>query len=256
MLFSNRARAQRPRPFARLAVSSFVIAVLLTPRAPAFASSHEDDQQRLGLPGAPVEAFAGEITYEFDSISNTTTATYVAPLGHRGLMHGILFAAPTVHTITVTYQFAGRIASHVPDTLRLVLESDDYVDPGSANPFVFGTEPIISIGIGGRSFQHSISVSQRIQLETGPPAQPDRMLLPDGRPEHTQRPQVERAHVRQRATSWFSSCEFLSMIDEREIRGTVAGVDFSLNHDVVTGLKLLAAEMLPETAQQRSIDCR
>src|SRR5256714_1469383 len=255
ILLFSRVRAQKPRAFARLAGSALVIALLLVPRSQIFASSHEDDQQRVALPAASVEPFAGEITYEFDSVSNKTTATYVAPLGNRGLVHHILFAAPAVHTITVTYRFVGRIASHIPDTVRVMLESDEYIDPNSANSFGFGNQSVISIGIAGGAFQHSVSVSRRIERETRSRPHPERGALPDLHPPAMQLPQIELAHVRQRATSWFSSCEFLLMIGEQEIRGTVDGVDFSLNHEVVTGLKALAAEMLPDSAEQRSIDC-
>ena len=256
MFFSRRACALRPRPFARSALSGFVIALLVTPRAPVFASSHEDEQQHVGLPATPVETFAGEITYEFDSVLNKTTATYVAPLQNRGLVRQILFGAPTVHTITVAYQFAGRIASRVPDTIRVELDSDDYIDPASTNPFVFVPQPIMSIGIDGRAVQHSLSISQRIELETASPAHNYRVVTPNGYPQPIQLPRIERAHVKRKATSWFSSCEFLSMLDEHEIRGTVAGQNFTLDREVVTGLKLLAAGMLPDSEPRRSIDCR
>jgi hypothetical protein len=256
MLFSRRVRAQMARAFAWLAVCGFVTVLLLIPRAAVLASSPEDDQQHLGLPTAPLDAFAGEITYEFDSVSNKTTATYVGPLGNRDFVHRVFLAGPTVHTITVTYQFAGRIAAHIPDTVRVMLESDEYIDPNSANTFVFGPQAVISIATSARAFQHSLSVSRRIELESGPPprAEMEESLNPHRQIVHL--PQLELAHVRQRATSWFSSCEFLSMIAEREIHGSLAGVSFNLNHEVVNGLKTLAAEMLPDNAGQRSIDCR
>lgn len=240
---------------ARLALSGFVIALLLTPRAPVFASSHEDEQQHVGLPAASVETFAGEISYEFDSVLNKTTATYVAPLGKRGLVRQIFFAAPTVHTITVAYQFASRIASRVPDSIRVELDSDDYIDPDSANPFVFVTQPLMSIGIGGRVVQHSLSVSERIEIETGSLVHPY-WVTANGFLQPTQTPLIKRAHVKRRATSWVSSCEFLSMLDEKEIRGAIAGQDFILDRDVVTGLRLFAAGMLPDSETRRAIDCR
>lgn len=253
MLFFHRARAQQ-RPFACIATSALV-AMFFTPWGPVFASSPEDDQQRVWLPSAPVEAFAGEITYEFDSASNKTTATYVAPLGSRSLLHHVFFGAPTVHTITVSYQFAGRISSHVPDTVRMVLDADEYIDAALADRFPLENEPIITFGIGGHAVQHSLSVSQRIEVEAGSSAQSGSVVMRGGYQQPAQLPQIDRAHVRLKATSWLAGCEFLSMIDEREIRGTVAGVDFTLNHEVVTGLKVLAAEMLPDSGQQRSIDC-
>jgi hypothetical protein len=44
------------------------------------------------------------------------------------------------------------------------------------------------------------------------------------------------------------------MIDQSEIRGTVGGLDFEVNHSVVAGLNRFAAEMLSPEAE-RFIDC-
>jgi hypothetical protein len=120
MSFSYRVRAQRQRLFVRPAVSGVIVAMLLTPYAPAFAKSDED-MQRVRLPSAPAEEF--------------------------------------------------------------------------------------------------------------------------------------EAHVSRKATALFSICEFLSLIDQREVQGTVAGLDFTLNRRVLTGLRLFAAQMLPDGAEERSIDC-
>src|SRR2546423_1890270 len=86
--------------FVTKAVIALVMAMLLAQHR-VFASSYEADQQRTSLPALRSEAFTGEITYEFDSVLNQTTATFVAPLGKRDLLHRI-FSQPTVHTIVVS----------------------------------------------------------------------------------------------------------------------------------------------------------
>jgi hypothetical protein len=236
----------------RLALGGLFTALVLCPLAAAFAKSHEDDQQRLWLPSAPAEG-RGEITYEFDSVFNQTTATYVAPLGERDLVHR-LFSTPTVHTIIATYQINGRIASRLPDTIRVLLESDELVDADSQSRFTVVTARTLDVGVGGRVVEHSLSVAQRIVLDARPRGMPENTVRgPDH--ERFQLPaQGPLAHVRRKATAWFSLCEFLSLIDQPEIHGTVAGLDFRLNHEVVAGLNRFAAEMLPDGAQ-RFVDC-
>lgn len=228
--------------------------MLVVPWAPAFASSDENDQQRAWLPSVPNEAFAGEISYNFDSVLNKTTATYIAPLGKRDFLHRVFFAAPTVHTIIASYEFAGRIASHIPDTIRVRLQSDEYIAAISENQYVLGTERTLTIDLGARAVQHYLSLSQRIELDSSL-----RMARPAvGMTPRTQgpfSPQIKQAHVTRTATTWVSTCEFLSMIDQREIRGTVAGQNFTLNGEVVAGLRLFAATILPDSARNRSIDC-
>lgn len=227
---------------------------ILCPSA-AFASN--DEQQRVWLPSAPAEA-RGEISYDFDSVLNQTTATYVAPLGKRDLVHR-LFATPTVHTIIATYRFNGRIASHAPDTIRVLLESDEYAELDPESPFVLGAARTLNIAVGHRIVEHSISVSQRVELGAQPRGgHENSVFTPDhGRLEQrgqTQLAQAELARVRSKATAWFSICEFLSLIDQREIRGTVAGLDFTLNPAVVAGLNRFASEMLPDDVP-RFVDC-
>ena len=253
MSFSCRVPAQRQRLFARLALSG-VVAAILVPSAPAFAKSHED-QQRAWLPSAPVEVFAGEIIYEFDSALNKTKATFVAPLGKVDLVHRLFFPPPTVHTITATYQFSSRFASHVPDTVRVLLQSDEYTAATSAGEVGTLGDVTMTIGIGQLAVQHSLSVSQRTELDLSPRRMPIRTSFTTGSLQEVRQPQINQVHISRKATAWFPICEFLSLIDQPEIQGTVGGLDFSVNRPVVTGLRLFAAQMLPDGTDERSIDC-
>jgi hypothetical protein len=134
------------------------------------------------------------------------------------------------------------------------LESDDYVDAASLNRFDILTDPTLTIAVGDRIDQHSLSVSQHVKLETRPRAIPENMVVaPDQYPFVRVR-ELPQARITRRATAWLSACEFLSMINQPEIQGTVDGLDFNLNQLVVAGLDRFAAQMLPADAQ-RFINC-
>jgi len=251
--------ARRPRAHARWCVAHLAFCVLLISlvpsRATAFATSRADDQQHAWLPVAPLEEFAGEITYKFDSVLNTTTAAYVAPLRSDDLLHRILFLTPTVHTIKATYQFEGRTASHVPDSIRVVLLSDEVVESPSERDFLFSENREISIKSGRSAVHHGLSMSLRIDLDSNTRVFSNQISLPPDKRDPRRLPPVVRAHITRRSAAWFPICEFLSLIEQPTVEGTVAGLDFTLNHKVVTGLKLFAAEMLPDVVQDRSVAC-
>ena len=249
---------------ARGAVKSFapsltfrvlLFAIVVASRAPALAPSNPNDQQRVWLPASPSGAFAGEVSYVFDSVLNTTTASYVAPLRPEGLLRRILFPTPTVHTIKATYQFHGRVAWRVPDSVNLTFVSDEYDLAPSGNEFFFGTAAAMTVRFGKGGPQILRRVSQRIQLDTSSPATLNRVESRLGRQRSMQIPAIERTHLTRIATTSLSICEFLALVDRRAIDGTVGGLEFTLNLKVVAGLKRFAAEMLPDLSQERSIDC-
>ncbi|HJQ09756.1 MAG TPA: hypothetical protein VJ840_01875 [Gemmatimonadaceae bacterium] len=227
--------------------SVFAMTLLLAPQM-AFASLDQDEQQYTSLPGIRSEAFTGEIAYEFDSVLNQTTATFVAPLGKRDLLHR-LFAVPTVHTLVVSYHFTGRVAADLPDSIRVRLESDAYVDSTSSHWFDVLGERTLDIAVGESTVQHSLSISQRIELDTHAGGISQNTVVAPDRQRFLQVRQTPLARVRRRATAWFSICEFLAMIAQPEIHGTVGGLGFSVSHEVVAGLNRFAAEMQPVGAQ-------
>lgn len=256
IFFGIRAKDRGPRTSARDAVTVLLLAIFLTPWTPVYARSDGSAQQRIWLPSAPVEAFAGEIRFDFDSVLNKTTVSYTAPLGKRDFLHRVFLATPTVHTISASYEFAGRISSHVPDTIRVRLESDEYMVATPENRFGLGTERTMTIDVGEHPVQRYLSLSQRIELDSNSRTGSSR-LGSGGRAQDSFRlAEVRQVHVKRRATAGFTTCEFLSLINQREIRGTVAGLEFTVNREVIIGLNLFAAKMLPDSAQDRSVDCR
>jgi hypothetical protein len=240
---------------ASITLRVLLIALVVSSRATAFAPSNPNDQQRVWLPASPNGAFAGEVSSVFDSVLNKTTATYVAPLRSEGLLRRILFPTPTVHTIKATYEFRGRIASHVPDSVHLTFVSDEYNAAPPRNEFFCGSAQEMTIRFGQAAPQNLLRVSQRIQLDSSSPATINRVEFSSGRQPSIQIPAIELAHVTRTATASLSICEFLALVDRRAIDGTVGGLEFTLNREVVAGLKLFAAKMLPDVTQERSIDC-
>ncbi|MFL5483586.1 MAG: hypothetical protein ACJ8AK_15495 [Gemmatimonadaceae bacterium] len=253
-MLANRAWAQTQHGVAVVAINIVLIAMVLTPWRRVCASPDENDQQRVSLPAGPIDVFAGEITYDFDSVLNKTTASYTAPLGKRDFLHRVFFSRPTVHTISASYVFAGRIASRVPDTISVRLDSDEYIDVTSESRFDIAHRTM-TLDLGEHSPQHFLSLSQGIEIDSTSRAGHSRRGA-DARIQDSFRlPEIKEAHVKRRATTWLSTCDFLSLINQREVRGTVADLDFVLYREVVTGLRLFAAQMLPDSARERSVDC-
>ena len=251
MSLSLPAYADSQRTFVRSLVCAVVIAMLLGPHR-AFANSRDDVQQRMWLPVAPTDA-RGEITYDFDSLLNRTTATYVAPLGKRDLVHR-LFAAPTVHTIVARYQFNGRFATRAPDTIGVLLEADAYIAPASEHPPSVATNYPLNIGVREHTLEHSLSIADSFELErTWGEPQENNSAGPE-RHRFSGSPSAGLVHIRRRATARLSTCEFLALIGQHEIRGTVAGLDFTIDPEVVAGLNRFASEMASGDGQ-RFIDC-
>jgi hypothetical protein len=243
-----------------------LIAFGISSRASALALSNSE-QQRALPPTISSEAFTGEISYQFDSVLNKTTATYIAPLSSGGLLHRIFFPTPTVHTIKATYEFDGRRPSHVPDSVRVTFVSDEYTPTPNHTPspataptpaaaeFFYGLQPEIAIRFGGGPAHRLVGVSQRVQLDSGFRPTTNRIGSKADNEPLMQMPLIEQAHITRTATASLSICEFLSLIERSAVDGTVGGLEFTLNQKVVAGLKLFAAEMLPDVAQERSVDC-
>src|SRR3954470_521314 len=220
-MLSHRAWAQTQLGVALVAINVILVAMVLTPWRPACASPDENDQQRVSLPAAPIDVFAGEIIYDFDSVLNKTTASYTASLGKRDFLHRVLFSTPTVHTITASYVFAGRIASRVPDTISVRLDSDEYIGVTSESKFDLAHRTM-TLDLGEHSGQHYLSLSQGIEIDSTSRTLSNRLGAVARAQDHARLIEIEQAHVRRRATTWLSACDFLSLINQPEVRGTVA----------------------------------
>jgi len=236
---------------------TFLLASLvLSLPSPVFARSQQADQRYSASGSASTERFVGDITYEFDSVFNRTIATYRAPLGKRDFFHRVFFPPPTVRRITASYEFPGRIPTLVPDSIRVVFESEEYIAVTSGSRLALATEHDITIGRGDDAVRHPLLLSRRIEVDSGPGRLANSVVFnPRGEP-FIQLPQIKEVRVESRATASLSLCEFLWLTGQGDMRGTVAGLDFTLEPAVLAGLRVFAMEMLPNDADRRSTDCR
>lgn len=244
----------------RLATASVLIGValaLIIPAEESWGSPTEiDAQQRIFLPAAPAEAFSGEIEYEFDTLRNVTRAQFQASLDAHGILGRMFLAAPTVHTIIATYQFAGRSVTRVPDSIRISLLSDEYVEQTREehNALPPATRPLLELNMAHIHASYGIAFAQRMVSKSGDSIFPETLHLPD-RPMRVQMLQTRQVQITRTATSFLSICEFLELISEEDVKGTVAGLDFALSHRVIAGLREFASQMKSNEVGAASVSC-
>src|SRR5438105_2328909 len=108
------SKGSRVRASRIAVVITITLATAMSPK-PAQASARENEAElQLQLSSAAAEPFAGQIEYSFDSSLNMTHVRLSAPLDIRGVLGRMFLAPPVVHTLIVSYEFAGRSISHVP----------------------------------------------------------------------------------------------------------------------------------------------
>ncbi len=222
--------------------------------APVLASAPQVDRPYVASPFAQEERFAGDITYEFDSVLNRTTAAYRASLAKRDILHRLFFPPPDVHTIAVSYEYPGRVAAHVPDSVRIFLEVDEYRTATSQSQLALGAEREVSFDVGGRVISPPVSMVSRAEFDSSP-AGPVVRVMSGRMQEQIQLPKLQQVHISRQATVRLSLCEFLTLTSQREMRGTVAGLQFSLDREVLAGLALFAAEMSRDSNDRPANAC-
>lgn len=244
----------------RLATASTLLAVALALTVSAGVSwgspTENDAQQRIFLPAAPPEVFSGEIGYDFDTLRNVTRARFQASLDAHGILGRMFLAAPTVHTIIATYQFAGRSVTRVPDSIRISLRSDEYVEQPreEQNALPSAVRPLLELNMAHMHASYGIAFAQQMVSKSGDSISPERLHLPD-RHMPVQMLQTRQVQITRTATSFLSICEFLALISEDEVKGTVAGLDFALSHRVIAGLREFASQMKPNEVGTAGVSC-
>src|SRR4051812_14945193 len=240
-----RARARQRRFVA------FTFAPILVPFAlliPAAMRGMPDAStiapQRTWQPPATAEAFSGEMQYEFDSTLNRTSARFVVALGSRGIVHKIFFSNPVVHTLVVSYKYAGMRASRGPDTVRVSFKSDEYTYSAVENGAFPAMDAYLEIALGEQRLTYPLAIAQRTEVTATPAARNhEGAYLRGDAPLGRSAPSMVEIHVARTATAWLPICDFLELTNQQEIRGSVAGLEFSLDREAVAGLRRFAAEM-------------
>ncbi|HEX3534091.1 MAG TPA: hypothetical protein VHT23_07705 [Gemmatimonadaceae bacterium] len=200
-------------------------------------------ESRVPLPASMERGFAGEIGYAFDTALNMTRARFKAPLSRRGILSRIFRTTPAVHTLTATYAVAGRALS-APDSIRISLMSDELSQavPGNGPPPF--PKPVLTIVIADSVVWLPLGISQKTVVwssrESG--QRPVRTSADENM--GMNRNAIEaQMHIQRTATARLSTCAFLALLAEKSMRGTVAGLEFEINEDVMAGLREFAAGM-------------
>ena len=201
-------------------------------------------ESRVSLPAAVERGFAGEIGYAFDTALNMTRVRFKASLTRRDILSRIFRRTPTVHTVTAIYTVAGRGVGNAPDSVRISLMSDEVSQSFPENgppPF---PKPVLTITLADSVAWLPLGISQKIEVwsprDSGQravrPSRGEIIAMNRNAPD----PQM---HVQRTATVRLSTCAFLALLAEKNIRGTVAGLEFEINEDVMAGLREFAAGM-------------
>ncbi len=214
-------------------------------------------ESRIPVSASAERGFAGEIGYAFDTARNITTARFKTSLAPRGIFSRIFRGSPPVHTLTAAYEFAGRGAGNAPDSIRISLVSDEFSVsfPGNGLPPL--PEPVLTVILGDSVARLPLGISQKTQLWWPHDSLVRAVRSPEagsfGMNFSAPAPQM---HIQRTATVRLSTCAFFALLSGENVHGTVAGLDFELNKEVLAGLRVFAAETGSSTAAPASVSCR
>jgi hypothetical protein len=213
------------------------------------------NESRVLVPAAGQSAFAGEIEYAFDTALNKTRARFRAPLASRRLISRI-FARSPVHTLVASYEFVGRTSVDRPDSIRVSLMSDEYMEAPSAYRPTLGPQPILLIAIGDSVAQFPLGIAQRTEVWSAAETFFRVNNLSPGASAgiNTYRP-TSQMHIERTATTWIHACELLALISQKDVHGTVAGLDFELSEEVIAGLRQFAAGLASRDVPNTTTGC-
>ena len=240
----------------RTAVAGLALALPFASASASVVPQAKDSEKRVWPSVSEAGPFSGEIEYSFDTALNKTRARFKTSLASGNILVRILSGPPTVHTLVAVYEFRGRVPADRPDSVRLSLMSDEYRQSATQYFPVLGVEPILVVSIGDTVIRYPLGIAQRVD-EWEVPNIPSSVSPPSrGREPTRNLPHLPREiHIERTATALIPICDFLALVYARNVRGTVAGLDFDLNDGVVSRLRAFAAQMNPNTAARDGIKC-
>jgi hypothetical protein len=256
MISAARAWNHTRRPATLLGRIGIAALALSLPVRTARGSQQERiNESRVLVPAVGESAFAGEIEYAFDTALNKTRARFRAPLGSRSLLSRIFVGSP-VHTIVAAYEFGGRTAVDRPDSIRLSLMSDEYMDASPGYRPTLGAQPILLITFGDSVALFPLGIAQRTEVWSAPEPFP---RVNNSSPGSDTRANsyrgVAQVHIERTATAWLRTCELLALTSQKDVHGTVAGLDFELSEEVIAGLRQFAAGLAPSAVGRIGVSC-
>jgi hypothetical protein len=215
------------------------------------------NESRVSLPAAAEKGFSGEMEYAFDTALNMSTVRFNSSLAPRGFFARMFRSSPAVHTLTAKYEFVGRRRADAPDSIRISFISDEFSDASTGNALPPIPAPILTITLGDSMVRFPLGISQKTEVwwphdSVLRAARSDRDVGP-GINLYARPPQM---HVTRNATLRVSACTFFGLIAGKDVHGTVAGLPFELNEDVIAGLREFAAGMSSDSAPRNGASCR
>ncbi|HEV7594045.1 MAG TPA: hypothetical protein VGO33_03525 [Gemmatimonadaceae bacterium] len=215
------------------------------------------NESRIALPPSAEKGFSGEIAYEFDTALNMSTVRFKTSLAPRGIFARMFQSSPAVHTLTAAYEFMGRGRAGAPDSIRISLTSDEFSDapPGNGLPRI--PQPVLTVTLDDSVARFPLGISQKTEVwwprdSVSRAAHSDRDVGA-GINFNARQPQM---HVTRDATVRLSACAFFGLVASKNLHGTVAGLPFELNEDVIAGLREFAAGMSSYGAAPNGATCR
>ncbi len=208
------------------------------------------------LPASRARALSGEIEYAFDTALNKTQARLETSLASRNILSRMFSGSP-VHTLASIYEFGGHAATITPDSIRLSLSSAEYTQASPGYRPSPAAEPVLIITSEDSVVRFPLDIAQRTEVWSAPDFVSGTTRLPSGENLVTNSHEsASQIYTRRTATVRLSTCDFLALINGKNVRGTVAGLDFDLSEEVISRLRQFATEMAPSAAPRGGFGCR
>ncbi len=232
------------RPAMRASLSCVRLAAMLAIVSSTAVASVQDTLTATRVASSTATSFSGEITYGFDAALNRSTARYKTSLRSGSFVKRVFANSSPVHSLIAAYDFDARQNSASPDAVRLTLISDEYIPDAAAERLSLGPAPLLEIRVGETARRYPLTIAVRTEVLSDEP--PHVMQTPNTNSQY-QRANVNvpstQTHIERTASASIPICDFIALVSAREVRGTVAGLDFELGEHVLTGLGQFAAEM-------------
>ena len=238
----------------RIGLSGLVLA--LSVRTASAIPQVSSSERRVLPPVSESAAFSGVIEYSFDTALNKTSARLETSLESRNVLVRKLLGPPTVHTLIAAYDFLGRGLPNHPDAVRLTLMSDEFKQASADYVPSLRPVPILVVSVGDTVFRYPLGIAQQTEVLVAPssPSRVSRSPLGDAPTGYYQQV-TDEVHIARTATASIPICDFLTLLNARNIQGTAAGLEFVLDETVVSGLRAFAAKMNPGAVRD-AIICR
>lgn len=235
--------------------AGFSVVMLALSVAPAQGSPQATVDERRVATATGSNPFSGEIDYAFDTALNKTSARFQTSLAPKSFFARV-FSARDVDSLIAVYEFGGRAHRDPPDAVRLSLVSNEFRRGSRDDISPPGVAPILTITYGDVIVHFPLGIAQRIEELPAPDVASHVVHASrDAYPGVGVNALTSQVHIQRTATARIPICDFMALVNQKSVHGTVAGLRFDLNEGVISGLREFAAQMAPTAADQTRISC-